>query len=73
MFAIVAISMTITNIYCLKCVGKAHTHVLSSNENAALLAMFYQIQTEAELAKTTYASNITLSFTISFGIFMELR
>jgi hypothetical protein len=53
--------MTITNIGCLKYIGKAYAHVLSSNENAALLAIFYQVQTEAELAQTTYASNITLA------------
>jgi len=39
----------------------AYAHILSSNENAALLAIFYQIQTEAELAQRTYASNTTLA------------
>ena len=53
--------MTITNIGCLEYIGKAYAHILSSNENAALLAIFYQIQTEAELAQTTYDSNITLA------------
>ena len=61
MFAIVAILLTITNIDYLKYIEKAYAHVLSSNENAALLAIFYQIQTEAELAQTTYASTITLA------------
>jgi hypothetical protein len=36
-------------------------YILSSNENAALLAIFYQIQTEAELAQRTYTSNIILA------------
>jgi hypothetical protein len=61
LFAIIAISMTIANICYLKYNGKAYAHILSSNENAALLAIFYQIQTEAELAQRTYASNITLA------------
>lgn len=54
MFAIVAMSMATANIYCLKYIEKAYAHVLNSNENAALLAMFYRIQTEAELAQATY-------------------
>jgi hypothetical protein len=52
--------MTITNIGCFKHIGKAYAHILSSNKNAALLEIFYQIQTEAELTQVTYASNITL-------------
>jgi hypothetical protein len=39
----------------------AYAHTLSSNENAALLAIFYQIQTEAELAQMIYSSNIALA------------
>jgi hypothetical protein len=53
--------MTITNIGCFKHIGKAYAHILSSNKNAALLEIFYQIQTEAELTQVTYASNITLA------------
>ncbi|MGA7692000.1 MAG: hypothetical protein WCA61_06825, partial [Nitrososphaeraceae archaeon] len=45
----------------MKYIGKAYAHILSANENAALLAMFYQIQTEAELAQRAYASNVTLA------------
>jgi hypothetical protein len=61
LFIIVAISMNVADIFHLKYIGKAYAHILSSNENAALLAMFYQIQTEAELAQRAYASNATLA------------
>jgi hypothetical protein len=61
LFIIVAISMNVADIFHLKHIGKAYAHVLSANENAALLAMFYQIQTEAELAQRTYAYNVTLA------------
>jgi hypothetical protein len=61
LFIIVAISMNVAGIFHLKYIGKAYAHILSSNENAALLAMFYQIQTEAELAQRAYASNVTLA------------
>lgn len=61
LFIIVAISMNVADIFHLKYIGKAYAHILSSNENAALLAMFYQIQTEAELAQRAYASNVTLA------------
>ena len=53
--------MTIANICYSKNIGKAYAHILSSNENAALLAIFYQVQTEAELAQRTYPSNVTLA------------
>ena len=53
--------MNVADIFHLKYIGKAYAHILSSNENAALLAMFYQIQTEAELAQRAYASNATLA------------
>ena len=53
--------MNVADIFHLKYIGKAYAHILSSNENAALLAMFYQIQTEAELAQRAYASNVTLA------------
>jgi hypothetical protein len=53
--------LNVADIFHLKYIGKAYAHILSSNENAALLAMFYQIQTEAELAQRTYASNVTLA------------
>ena len=46
--------MNVADIFHLKYIGKAYAHFLSSNENAALLAMFYQIQTEAELAPILY-------------------
>ena len=61
LFIIVAISMNVADIFHLKYIGKAYAHFLSSNENAALLAMFYQIQTEAEPAQRAYASNVTLA------------
>jgi hypothetical protein len=61
LFIIVAISMNVADIFYPKYIGKAYAHILSSNENAALLAMFYQIQTEAELAQRAYASNVTLA------------
>jgi hypothetical protein len=61
LFIIVAISMNVAYIFHLKYIGKAYAHILSSNENAALLAIFYQIQTEAELAQRAYASNVTLA------------
>jgi hypothetical protein len=61
LFIIVAISMNVADIFHLKYIGKAYAHILTSNENAALLAMFYQIQTEAELAQRAYASNATLA------------
>ena len=61
LFIIVAISMNVADIFHLKYIGKAYAHILSSNENAALLAMFYQIQTAAELAQRAYASNVTLA------------
>jgi hypothetical protein len=59
LFIIVAISisMNVADIFHLKYIGKTYTYILSSNENAALLAIFYQIQTEAELAQRAYASN----------------
>jgi hypothetical protein len=41
--------MNVADIFHLKYIGKAYTHILSSNENAALLAMFYQIQTENQM------------------------
>ena len=53
--------MNVADIFHLKYNGKAYAHILSSNENAPLLAMFYQIQTEAELAQRAYASNVTLA------------
>ena len=52
--------MNVADIFHLKYIGKAYAHILSSNENVALLAMFYQIQTEAESAQRAYASNVTL-------------
>ena len=50
--------MNIADIFHLKYIGKAYAHILSSNENAALVAVFYQIQTEAELAQR---ANVTLA------------
>jgi hypothetical protein len=41
--------MNVADIFHLKYIGKAYAHILSSNENAALLAMFYQIQTENQM------------------------
>jgi hypothetical protein len=53
--------MTIANICYSKNIGRAYAHILSSNENAALLAIFYQIQTEAELAQRTHPSSVRLA------------
>jgi hypothetical protein len=53
--AVITIVIAHVNYYIPKV---AYAHILSSNENAALLAIFYQIQTEAELARMTYPSNI---------------
>jgi hypothetical protein len=61
LFVIVAITMTIASVCYSKNIGRAYAHILSSNENAALLAIFYQIQTEAELAKRTHPSSIALA------------
>jgi hypothetical protein len=61
LLVIAAITMIIANVSHPKNIGRAYAHILSSNENAALLAIFYQIQTEAELAQMTYTSNIALA------------
>jgi hypothetical protein len=56
--AVVTIIIAHVNYYIPKV---AYAHTLSSNENGALFAIFYQIQTEAELAQMTYPSNVALA------------
>jgi hypothetical protein len=59
---VVAVVVTISiEPICYYTTKEVYAHILYSNENAALLAIFYQIQTEAELAQRNYVSDITLS------------
>ena len=60
LLVVVVVTISIEPI-CYYTTKEVYAHILSSNENAALFAIFYQIQTEAELAQRNYVSDITLS------------